>query len=621
MSGTFLRSVDNLILFGKVDHQFNPSNSGSLRVNYSDFERISSYKDEESLKTEEVTSIVGQVVSVIGSNKVNEARIQIADNALDRLSQRVGEPIEAQVRFRNRDGLGSGSLGKFDFLPIFVEEGKTQFQDNFSYLFGVHDLKFGIDYRSDDLKQLFAGSLDGRYDFNTVEDFVNNDASNVRIYYGKVTFPNYDETQELLSLYAQDTWRPNDRLTISYGIRYGATYNPDNLPHLFPQGQNIPDDTNNWQPRFGFTYTPGGEGTDVVRGGIGLFTGRTPSLIFASQVQQNGIFPNFGRVNVQPSDGDAFVPCCDPINNENPPADAPNSPSYVDPTFEDAETLRMNLGYERQIGQAWSAGVDLVYAETDKLQSNIELNRTFTLDQFGRPFYSSTRPNPDFNEIFTRQSLGESEYKALTLKVERRFRDRYQFRAHYTYSEDRDTDSNERSATGVTVSIAGNDRALWNPGYDWGLSERDVKNRLLVSGLVELPWGFRVSGIAEYRSGRPWDPSDAGADFAACGFGALGFNCTIPRPVVNGVVLERNSGRNESITTVDLRLSKMFDFGDRYQIELFAEVFNLFDEQATAVCFGFTCNDQRDPTSDELGLGSNRVTGPQQVQLGARFRF
>ena len=35
-------------------------------------------------------------------------------------------------------------------------------------------------------------------------------------------------------------------------------------------------------------------------------------------------------------------------------------------------------------------------------------------DEFGRPFYSSTRPNSDFNEIFTRQSISESEYTALT---------------------------------------------------------------------------------------------------------------------------------------------------------------------------------------------------------------
>ena len=72
---------------------------------------------------------------------------------------------------------------------------------------GDHDLKFGVDYQRDDLSQLFAGSKDGRYDFRSAEDFLNNVASNVRIYFGNVQNPNYDEVQSLLGVYAQDTWK------------------------------------------------------------------------------------------------------------------------------------------------------------------------------------------------------------------------------------------------------------------------------------------------------------------------------------------------------------------------------------------------------------------------------
>ena len=612
-SGNFVREVDNLILFGKVDHQFSESQSGTFRFNITDFERASDWKDEESLKTEETTSFVASLVSVIGSNAINEARLQLADDQLDRLSKRVGEPIEAQVRFRGRDARGaSGSLGKFDFLPIFVEEDKMQFQDNFSYLFGDHDLKFGLDYQSDDLAQLFAGSLDGRYDFNTLQDFINNNASTVRIYFGDVTYPNYDETQEVISIYGQDSWRPNADLTINYGLRYSRTDNPDGLAHIFPEGRSIPDDTDNWQPRVGFAWSI--DEVSVLRGGIGIFTSRTPSLIFASQVQQNGLYPNFGRVNVSPGDI-GFVPFGDNIDNENPPLDSPNSPSFVAPDFEDPETTRLNLGYERQVGNGWVAGADLVWAETDNLQSNIDLNRVVTFDQFGRPINLPGRPQAEFNEIFTRQSVGESEYQALTLRINKRFNGRYQFNAHYTYAEDKDTDSNERTATSVTVSVP------TNPMYDWGFSERDVKNRLLVSGLVELPYGFRVSGIAEYRSGTPYNPTDAGFDFVACGFTSLGFNCPDARPVVHGQVVPRNDYRNDSIERIDLRLSKAFAFADRYEVEIFAEVFNLLDENTFFVGGGFDADNERDPTSNTFGLADNLVTTPRQFQLGARFRF
>ena len=221
---------------------------------------------------------------------------------------------------------------------------------------------------------------------------------------------------------------------------------------MFAPAREIPDDEH-VAPRFGFTYTPGDSGKDVIRGGFGVFYGRTPSLIFASQVQQPGIFPFLGRINVQPGDI-GFVPIGTSIDNENPPLGAPNSPAFVDPSFKDAKTTRFNIGYERQIMTDWAAGVDVVYAEGDNLQSNVELNRTVSFDAFGRPVYSSTRPNPDFNEIFTRQSIGESEYQAVTLKINKRFSGRTSFQAHYTWAEDMDTDSNERSATDVTVSSA-----------------------------------------------------------------------------------------------------------------------------------------------------------------------
>ena len=607
--GLFLRSVDNQILFGKIDHQFSDSVSASLRANLTDYERFSTFKDEESEKIEKTDSLVGSVVAVIGDSAVNEFRIQAASDQLDRLSQRVGEPIEAQIRFRFGD---FDSVGKFDFLPIFVEEDKTQIQNSFSYLFGAHDLKFGIDYQEDDLAQLFAGSRDGRYDFNSPEDFLNNEASNVRIYFGSVQFPNYDETQSLLGLYAQDSWQASDALTLNFGLRYNATDNPGDLAHLFPEGREIPDDDDNWAPRFGFAYSPG-EGRDVFRGGIGIFYGRTPSLIFASQVQQNGLYPNFGRVNVQPGDI-GFVPLGQNIDNENPPLDAPNSPSYVDPSFEDPETLRFNFGYERELGGGWKSGVDLVYAEGENLQSNDELNRTYEFDEFGRPIALPDRPNPDFNEIFVRRSVGESEYKAVTFKLDKRYNGRYQLQAHYTWAEDRDTDSNERSATGVTISIPN------DPGYDWGLSDRDVEHRFLASGLVELAWGIKLSGIFEFRSGRPFTAHDAGADFRYCGFSSLGFNCLDPRAVVNGEVVERNSERNEDITRLDLRLTKGFNFGD-WTIDVFGEVFNVFNEHGFEVGTGFGNIGQRDPTDDEFGIASNLVTDQRQFQFGVRLSF
>lgn len=628
-TGLFQRDVDNLILFGKIDHQINDANTFTGRLNLTDYERFSTFADEESEKLEDTMSLVVQNVSVIGSNKVNEFRIQLAEDNLDRLSTRVGQGIEAEIDYRARgadSGNSSASIGKFNFLPIFVEEEKLQIQNNFSYLFGNHDTKFGIDYQKDDLAQLFAGRRDGEYDFDTLEDFINNDAAFVEIFFGDVTFPNYDEAQEVYALYAQDSYKANANLSINYGIRYSGTKNPDDLPHLFEEGRDIPDDTDNIAPRFGFAWTPDAEGKSVVRGGIGMFFGRTPSLVFASQVQENGLFPNAGRVGVRPGDI-GFVPLGDDIDNENPPLGIAVAAGFVDPNYEDAETLRINLGYEREFMPNWSYGVDLIWADGDNLLENIDINRTFTTDAAGRPIYSSRRPltrgdvtgeadDTPLAEVLTRQSIGESEYRALTFSVKKRFSDRYQIQAHYTYAEDKDTSSNERSATSVTLLRPD------DPRYDFGFSERDIRNRLVVSGLVELPWDFTLSGIYEYRGGTPFNPVDRGADFPNCGFTALGFDCPDIRPIGDdGNVLGRNSFRNESFDRLDLRIGKFFEFGGRYRADVFFEVFNVFDDQEFEVDGSFRGDRQRDPTNSQFGLASSRVLDSREMQIGIRFSY
>ncbi|MEM6701474.1 MAG: carboxypeptidase regulatory-like domain-containing protein [Acidobacteriota bacterium] len=616
--GNFVRSVDNTILFGKIDQQFTDTQQASLRLNFTDYERTSGFLDEESLKVEETLSAIGSWTSIIGANAVNEFRFQYATDDLDRLSQRVGQPIEAQVRFLLPGVFAS--VGKFDFLPIFVEETQTQLRNDFSYLFGAHDMKFGVDYSDDDLKQLFAGSRDGRYDFFSVEDFLNNDAGRARIYFGNVQFPNYDEAQESLGIYAQDTWKTGD-LTLNYGIRYEAEYNPDNLDHVFGDGRSIPDDTDNIGPRVGLAWSP--NGTDVFRAGAGLFFGRTATLLFASQIQENGIFPNFGRITVSPGQT-GFVPLGQQIPNQNPPAATVPSSSFVDPDWELAETVRVNVGYERTLSSDWTAKVDAIYAEGDNLQRNVDINRQIErYDEFGRPIYADARPGAAalgledtiINQILVRRSIGNSEYKALTFAVRKRYSNGFSLDAHYTWSEDEDDDSNERSATGVTITD------ITNPGYDWGLSDRNVENRFVVTAVYELPWEIKVSGVFEYRDGTPFSAQEQSVDVHNYPFGN-GFFGDDALAVINGQLTQRNQFTNEDVTTVDLRFSKFFTFGENYQADFYLQAFNLFDENAFTVG-----GSQTDPTlssgavNPEFGIPNNLLTQQRQIEYGVRLSF
>ncbi len=626
-SGLFNRSVDNQIILGKVDFYPSQSHQASLRYNLTEYERTSTYLDEESLKKEDTDAIVGSWVWVNGTSGLNDLRFSYTTDDLTRGNLRVGSALESEINFTGSD---PDSLGKQDFLPIIADTEATEINDTYSYLFGEHDLKFGVAYSSDNMAQLFAGAKDGEYNFSSLQNFINNTATSVRIYFGNVEFPNYDETQKIYAVFAQDSWRASDTLSLNYGLRWGKTDNPSGLAHLFPEGTFIADD-DHFEPRVGFAWQTREGASDVLRGGAGIFFGRTPSLLFASQVQENGVYPNFGRVVVQPGQS-GFVPLGTPIDNESPPLTTAPSTSFLDPDFKDAEFTRFNLGYEREFAANWSAAIDLLYMEGKHLQRNYNDNVLVDhLDEFGRPVYRTALANPALNTLFVRRSDGESEYQAATIKVLRRFAKRYSLQAHYTWAKDEDDDSNERSATTVTVS---------NPndsGYDWGRSDRDIENRFVLIGTSDLPFGFKLAGTARYESGRPWTAYAASGATAARVFNNCPGNsaiCPAPRAVINGSLVERNSLRNESFEQIDIRAAWGFDFG-RGELEIFAEAFNLLDEYSFSVdqVFAFDPDPglvraQQVPTlasgapNPSFGIAGERgVQDPRYYQFGVRVRL
>ena len=97
--------------------------------------------------------------------------------------------------------------------------------------------------------------------------------------------------------YAQDSWRVSEQLTVNYGIRYDLfqlanpkVKNPD--PGLAAANLDtslIPIDKNNIGGRLGFAYRLSRNGSTVVRGGVGNYYGRTPSILTGTAFTQNGI--------------------------------------------------------------------------------------------------------------------------------------------------------------------------------------------------------------------------------------------------------------------------------------------------------------------------------------------
>jgi len=185
------------------------------------------------------------------------------------------------------------------FLNLWPQgRNVTQYQiiDDFSKVIGPHNLKFGVNFRRNDITDyspgLFTtgeviGESQGSF-FNGTGD-VFTQAFNTRATQPVALYS--------LGLYAQDEWaiRPNFKLTV--GLRAEHDSNPVCQTNCFARFTNdffgishdinepynqairtglhqaLPSYTNiAWEPRLGFAWTPRGVGTStVVRGGIGIF--------------------------------------------------------------------------------------------------------------------------------------------------------------------------------------------------------------------------------------------------------------------------------------------------------------------------------------------------------------
>ena len=183
---------------------------------------------------------------------------------------------------------------------------------------------------------------------------------------------------------------------------------------------------------------------------------------------------------------------------------------------------------------------------------------------------------PQFARVNFWQSTANNAYRALLLKVDKRMSNRYQFLVSYTFSKATDT-----SATNLLA-----DRYGFYSIERYGAADR--RHRLVTSGIVQLPAGFQLSTIADFRSSLRFAPT------SSLDLNADGYTGDLPAGVLPGTgcrdmnldavnTFRRARGLTEVTTVdcpgfanVDLRLSKVFQLGTA-RAELIAQLFNVFN--------------------------------------------
>ena len=384
------------------------------------------------------------------------------------------------------------------------------------------------------------------------------------------------------------------------------------------QGE-IPDDLNNIAPRFGFAWDPKNDGTTVIRGGAGVFYSRANLLLMANSFTANGyrqaLFFLFGNQIptfpfVYPESG---LPPGDPLYNSLPVSDI----AFFDDNFQNARTSRANVGIEREVIPDFSVAADYVFADT--VNDHRRVNRNIPqppigFDAFGRGLYGPTRVDPKYNQFQVEESTAGRRYHAATFSLRKRLSNRYQFQAFYTLSNLKTDDDNERDSSGFRNTQPE------NLDVDWADSENDLRHRFVGSAVIDLPLNFVFSTLLQTNTGRPYrvlSGRDSNGDRNTNDYAVID-DSNRARAEAAGQDLadglqSRNTARQPSAFLMDIRLSKLFDFGNPGNLELLFEMFNVFN------------NANRLTSNESIGSPNfgflNIVGEPRQVQLGVRYRW
>lgn len=259
--------------------------------------------------------------------------------------------------------------------------------DNLSWYLGKHELTFGTHNEIYKFDNLFLQYAFGEYEFASLNDYFHNSPAAFYYRYSDPAVTGSNDTTNWAAatyaaqfgLYAQDEWKPNTNLTLTYGLRVDMpvllnkpTENPEfnNGPISAASGEKVgvvPRVVPLWSPRVGFRWFLNDSHATLLRGGAGLFTGRIPFVWISNAYNNTGMETKYVRVN-QPEYG-KFPFTSDPYNDivkaglaEEQGGQA--TINTLNRNFKYPQVFRANLGFEQVFGGGWKFTFDGLFSKT-----------------------------------------------------------------------------------------------------------------------------------------------------------------------------------------------------------------------------------------------------------------
>ncbi len=330
-----------------------------------------------------------------------------------------------------------------------------------------------------------------------------------------------------------DEWRPADRLTLTLGLRADALHLGNRAPYnaavdsIFGRRTDLPPKPRvHVSPRIGFAWRADASGRDVLRGGVGLFTGRPPLAWLHAALTRHGVGTGVLRCGPLPSDNGPPPPF--DADYRNPPTScaAGNGPltvtrgevNLLDRNLRLAQALRGSLAWQRRLPWKVQATAELLVTRyaSDFVFVNLNLQEPRGVDRFGRVMYGSigaagvadeSARAPQFAEVIDLRNTSRNYARQLSMRLERTLDRRFAASASYTRSQVRDVQSPSRVNQRGLVTWA-DARATSGPHDDVerGISLNDLPHRIVVAMTYTAPWERWSTMFSLYYVGESGSP-------------------------------------------------------------------------------------------------------------------
>ncbi|MBX7187640.1 MAG: TonB-dependent receptor [Vicinamibacteria bacterium] len=411
--------------------------------------------------------------------------------------------------------------------------------------------------------------------------------------------------------FIQDDFRPKPNLTLNLALRYDLDTNGNNPDFTHPlvaapRGR----DSNNFQPRAGFSWDPASNGRNVIRGGVGLFTGRFLLVPAFGELQQNGVT---GRVIGQRVNGallglPAFA--LNPANPRNSGLPLNVAITLLDRSYVNPQATQATLGWTTRLGgRGLYFDLEGVYV---KGKNEIIVRDKNFAGNAAVAGGAAARPNNKYDQINTYTNEGRSEYKAVIASINGTIKGGHIVTASFTYADKKNINDDFSPALVDYPSDPSNIEG------EYGRSRADERFRAVISAVFRLPAAFTVAPILEYGSGQPWNQR-VGYDFNGDG-----------KVSDRAAGVSRFSSDGPRFKQVSLRLTRRFRFGAKGGVDAIAEGFNLFNTvnydvnsvQSGQYLSGPTLTNKTAAYVANPRFGQYLATlPPREFQLGVRLTF